>query len=58
MGERSQRETEQRGRDVGVVWECNWTLDNTFLESFTSSASPVGEWPRLFFIGAEKAALT
>lgn len=35
---------------MGGAWECNWTLDNTFLESFTSSASPEGECPRLFSV--------
>lgn len=32
----------------------NWTLDNTFLESFTSSASPEDECPRLFCTSGQK----
>lgn len=45
-GERDRGE----GEGGGGSWECNWTLDNTFLESFTSSASPEGECRRLFSV--------
>jgi len=41
VGER--REERAKGESCGGAWESNWTLDNTFTESFTSSASPEGE---------------
>lgn len=33
--------------------ECNWTLDSTFFESFTSPASPEGECPCLKSVSVE-----
>ncbi len=51
-GKKVGRGERDRGEGKGCrggrgAWECNWTLDNTFLDSFTSSASPEGECPRL-----------
>lgn len=44
---RAQRD-KSGGGGMWEAWECNWTLDNTFLESFTSSTSPEGKCPHLF----------
>ncbi len=38
-----------------VVRRFNWTLDNTFLESFTSAASPEGECSRLVSTSVQKS---
>lgn len=35
-----ERRESQEGEGCEGAWECNWTLDNTFLESSTSFASP------------------
>lgn len=50
-----ERRESQEGEGCEGAWECNWTLDNTFLESSTSFASPEGEWPCMFSTSAQKS---